>query len=262
MNKVPVSVAIITHNEAERIRDCLQSVTWAEEVVVIDAESSDATVAICREHNAAVHVRPWPGFARQKQFAMDQCRNEWVLSLDADERVMPELRDAVTTAIRTEEGWDGFRLARRSYFLHRWIRHGGWYPGYQVRLFKKSKTRVSQTRVHEGFLVDGRVGVLQGDIEHDSHPSLESSIAKLNRYSTLEALDRLERKKVRWFDFIVHPLSAFWRKYIAQSGFRDGLPGLLLSWISALLNMVMYMKLWKLQRASANEVQQRREMHW
>jgi glycosyltransferase involved in cell wall biosynthesis len=260
--KVPISVAIITHNEAERIRECLQSVIWADEIVVIDAESTDATVPICREYAAAVHVRPWPGFARQKQFAVDQCQHEWVLSLDADERVLPDLRDAVATAINAPDGCDGYRIARRSYFLHRWIRHSGWYPGYQVRMFKKAKTQVSQSRVHEGFLVDGPIGVLRGDIEHDSHPSLASSIEKLNRYSSLEALDRLERKRVRWFDFMAHPISAFWRKYVAQTGFRDGVPGLLLAWVSALLNMVMYMKLWKLQRSSAAEVQRNREMHW
>lgn len=259
---VPLSVAIITHNEAGRIRACLESVSWADEIVVVDAESTDDTAAICRAFNAVVHVRPWPGFARQKQFAMEQCRNDWVLSLDADERVRPELAAAIAAAITAAADCQGFRIARRSYFLQRWIRHGGWYPGYQVRLFRKSKTQVSQSRVHEGFLVDGRVGTLNGDIEHDSHPTLANSLDKLNRYSTLEALDRLERKKVIWLDFITHPLSAFWRKYVAQSGYRDGMPGLLLSWVSALLNMVMYMKLWKLQRSTDEVVQRSRERHW
>lgn len=258
----PLSVIIITHNEAERIRDCLQSVSWAEEIVLVDAESQDATVAIARAFTDRIFIQPWPGFSRQKQFALDQCRNEWVLSLDADERVRPELAQAIQGVLRDAHPADGYRLARRSYFLNRWIRHGGWYPGHQVRLFKKSRTTVSVSRVHEGFLVNGRIDTLPGDIEHYSHESLADSLEKMNRYSSLEALDRLPRRRVHAIDFITHPISAFLRKYIGQSGYRDGFAGLLMCWISALLNMVLYMKIWKLQRSTPIELRAAEERHW
>jgi len=257
-----LSVAIITHNEAARIRACLESVSWADEIVVVDAESSDETVSICRDFTDRIFVRPWPGFAKQKQFALEQCRNEWVLSLDADERVRPELAAEIQRVLSAAGPCDGYRLARRSYFIGRWIRHCGWYPGYQLRLFKKDRTTVSLSRVHEGFLVEGRIGELLGDLDHYSHRSLADSLEKMNRYSTLEALDRLERGRVRPIDFITHPLSAFFRKYIGRSGYRDGMHGLLLCWISSLLTMAVYMKRWHWQRSTPAEQQAARERHW
>ena len=262
MSLVPISISIITHNESARIRPCLESVAWADEIVVVDAESDDDTVSICREFTDRIYIRPWPGFARQKQFALDQCRNEWVLSVDADERVRPDLAEEIQTIIPQAGAVNGYRIARRSYFLGRWIQHCGWYPGYQVRLFKRLCTRVSEARVHEGFLVSGDLGVLDGALDHFSHGTLAESLDKMNRYSSLEALDRLERKRVRAIDFIIHPLAAFSRKYFSLSGYRDGMPGLLLCWISALVNMATYMKLWRLQRMSAEELQSARERHW
>ena len=262
MKHETLSIAIITHNEALCIRACLESVTWADEIIVVDSQSSDDTVAICREYTDRVLVRPWPGFAQQKQFALDLCRGDWVLSLDADERVRPDLAAAIKRVCRENGQFDGYRIARRSYFLGQWIRHCGWYPGYQVRLFKRTKTTVRTSRVHEGFLVQGPVGVLTGDIDHFSHPSLADSLEKMNRYSSLEALDRLSRRRVQAIDFIVHPFSAFLRKYIGQSGYRDGLAGLWLCWIAALLNMVMYMKIWHLQRLSATELRKIQEERW
>ncbi len=257
--KSTLSVAIITRNEAARIRACLESIAWADEIVVVDAQSHDNTAVICREFTDRIFVRPWPGFAQQKQFALEQCRCQWVLSLDADERVRPELADAIRNLLAGSVPCDGYRIARRSYFLGQWIRHCGWYPGYQVRLFKRLKTTVSDCRVHEGYLVQGAVGTLAGDIDHFSHPSLADSLDKMNRYSSLEALDRLHRRRVHAVDFVLHPLSAFFRKYIGQSGYRDGVAGLWLCWISALLNMVMYMKIWRLQRLSTVEQQRMKE---
>lgn len=257
-----ISISIITHNEAANIEACLSSVSWADEIIVVDAHSSDETAAICQRLGVRVISRVWNGFAEQKQFALEQCSHPWVLSLDADERVRPELAVAIRQMLAGgEQSAQGYRIARRSYFLGRWIRHCGWYPGYQVRLFRRDRTRVSQSRVHEGFLVDGVVATLPGDIDHYSHPSLHDSLAKLNRYSTLEALDRLQRKQVRWPDFITHPLAAFLRKYIGQGGFRDGIPGFLLCWVSALLKMVMYMKIWHLQHLPPEEAARREEAY-
>lgn len=257
--KVPISVFIITHNEEQNIRACLESVTWADEIVLLDDGSEDETIAIAKEFTDKIHIKEWRGFAEQKRAAMALCSHEWALSLDADERVRPELADEIARLLAGNPGENGYRIARRSYFLNKWMKHCGWYPGYQVRLFRREKTTVSRSRVHEGFLVQGSIGTLQNDIDHYSHPSLHDSLAKLNRYSSLEALDRLDRKKVRWYDFLTHPLSAFWIKYIAQKGFLDGMHGFLLSWISAFLKMVMYMKLWWLQRLDESQLSKYKE---
>lgn len=254
ISKAPLSVTIITQNEQHNIRECLKSVLWAQEIIVIDAMSRDKTVEIAREYTDKIVLNKWPGFAKQKQYALDQCTCDWVLSLDADERVRPELAEEIQDILKADTKFDGFQIARRSYFLNKWMKHCGWYPGYQVRLFKKNKTRVSFSRVHEGFLVDGEIGILKNDIDHFSHPSLHNSLEKLNRYSTLEALDRINRKRVKWYHFVLHPISVFLQKYFRQKGFLDGLYGFLLCWISAFLKMVMYMKIWWLQRIDKKEV--------
>ena len=254
-----LSIAIITFDEEKNIRACLKSVSWADEIIIVDGESKDRTIEICREFTDRIFVRKWPGFAAQKQFALEQCTHNWVLSLDADERIRPELAREIQDVLNNDTKKAGYLIARRSYFLGQWIRHCGWYPGYQVRLFRKSLTCVSNSRVHEGFVVTGEIGRLAHDIDHFSHPSLHSSLEKLNRYSTLEAIDRLERKKVHWYDFVLHTFSAFLVKYIGQKGFLDGMHGFLLSWISAFLKMVLYMKIWLLQRSNSADVDKIKE---
>lgn len=247
-----LSVIIITQNEEKNIRDCLESVRWADEIIVVDANSSDSTVSICREFTDNIFEREWPGFAAQKQFALDKATHDWVLSIDADERVTPELREEIQQ-ILTEQNKteDGYKIPRLSYFLGKEIRRSGWYPGYQLRFFRREKTKVSTSRVHEGFLVNGSVGFLQSDLLHFTHPSVEESLKRMNRYSSLEALDRFERKKkktVRWYHFIVHPFSAFARQFFVHQGYRDGIPGFILALISGTVKMALYMKLWELQR--------------
>jgi glycosyltransferase involved in cell wall biosynthesis len=248
-----VSIAIITRNEEANLRACLLSASWADEIVVVDAESCDATVAIAREFTDRVYVRPWPGFAAQKEFALKQCTSPWIFSLDADERIRPELRDEIRRLTNDPAAPPGYRVGRRSYFLHKWIRHGGWYPGYQLRLFRKEAVSMIQRRVHEGFAVEGETGTLQGDLDHFSHPSIVSSLDKMNRYSTLEALDRLGRKRVHPPDLLTHPWAAFLRKYIAQGGFRDARHGFVLAWVTALVKMALYMKIYHLQHLPAAE---------
>ncbi|MBN2000460.1 glycosyltransferase family 2 protein [candidate division KSB1 bacterium] len=249
-----LSIAVITQNEEKNIRVCLESVRWADEIIVVDAESTDDTVKVARQYTDRVFTRQWPGFAQQKQYALDMCRNDWILSLDADETVSAKLADEIQELLRTGPEQDGYLIKRRSYFLGKWIKKCGWYPGYQLRLFRRSKTKVSKQMVHEGFVVDGPVGCLLFDIHHDSHISLSHSIAKLNRYSSLEALDRLARKKVRWYHFLVNPSSTFWIKYISQGGIFEGVHGFLLCWIAAFLKMVLYMKIWYLQHLNADQL--------
>lgn len=246
-DSVPLSVILVVKDEEHNIGDCLASVRWCEEIVVVDAYSRDRTVEIAREFTDRIYLRPWSGFSEQKTFALNQATHEWVLSLDADERVSAELQEEITMRIHPECKWDGFYIPRKSYFLGKWIRHSGWYPGYQLRLFRKSKTRVSPRRVHEGFLVAGDVGYVTHPIVHFTHSSIAGSLDKMNLYSTLEAEDRSSAGKVRWYDLVFHPAATFLRKYVAQRGFLDGMPGFILALITAQVNLALYMKLWEKQ---------------
>jgi len=244
-----LSVIIITHNEERNIQACLESVKWADEIIVVDAFSTDRTVDICRGYTDRIFQRSWRGFSEQKQFALEQASHQWVLSLDADERVSEELKGEIQKLLAEDPPWDGFYVPRRSYFLGKWMRHSGWYPGYQLRLFRKDRARLSGARVHEGFLVQGRIGYLKGDLIHHTHRTLEESFHRLNLYSSLEAQDRLPHQgRVRWHDFFTHAFGAFFRKYVMQKGFLDGVHGLILALITAMLKMALYMKIWELQR--------------
>jgi len=242
-----LSVAIITLNEEKNIEACLKSISGADEIVIVDGGSTDRTIEICKRYTNKIFIRPFTDFSSQKRFAIEKCRNEWILSIDSDERIRPELANEIKELLESGVLYDGYYIARRSYFLNKWIRYCGWYPGYQMRLFRKSKTTVNTSRVHEGFLVNGIVSQLKNDLEHFSHPTLFSSLLKLNHYTTLEAMDRIDRKSVHWYHIVFHPLSTFFIKYAGQKGFREGMYGFLLSWIAAFLKMVLYMKIWLLQ---------------
>ena len=244
----PLSVIIITHNEEHNIRECLESVAWAGEIIVVDDGSEDATVEIARTFTEHVFYHAWSGFAAQKDFALQKASREWVLSLDADERVPEDLKAEIFTVLQKPDiPYDGFWIPRLSTFLGKFIYHGGWYPGYQLRLFRREKATITPVRVHEGFIVEGPVGYLNHHLLHYTHRSLSESFERLNRYSSLEALDRVHRKKVHWWDILLHPMGAFLTKYIGLKGYRDGMHGFLLALMSAMVKMALYMKIWELQ---------------
>lgn len=249
MTKPKISAIVIVQNEERHLRECLTSVAWADEIVVVDGGSTDRTVEIAREITQHVYENPWPGFAAQKRFALQKATMPWVLSIDADERVPAALRDEIfATLSKNDAGVSGYYLPRLSTFLGKFIYNAGWYPGYQLRLFERQKTAVIEASVHEGFQVQGELGHLQNHLLHFTHDSLEQSFARLNRYSSLEARDRTGRKKVRWWDFLTHPGAAFFNKFFALRGYRDGLHGFVLAVITALVKMALYMKIWELQR--------------
>lgn len=250
-----LSVIIITQNEADLLGDCLASVVFADEIIIVDAESKDNTPQLCREFASAhpnltvkVFVRPWPGFAAQKQFALAQATGLWTLSIDSDERVTPQLAEEIQAIIHEHPEHAGYYVPRLSTFLGKFIRHSGWYPGHQLRLFQTAKTSIITSHVHEGFMVDGELGYLKHDLLHFTHRTLEESLARLNRYSSLEALDR-SGQRVYWWDFFVRPLAAFWNKYIAHHGWRDGMHGLVLALVTAIVKLALYLKLWEAQQA-------------
>lgn len=245
-----ISVIIITLNEERNVERCLRSVLWADEVVVVDAMSGDRTVEISRSLGATVVHRRWEGFGKQKAFALSCAHGEWVLALDADEVVPAELREEICSAVAEQRGDDGYRIARKSFFLGKWIQHGGWYPGYQLRLFKRELAHVYDRPVHEGFEVAGRVGTLQGALMHYTYRSLSQYLEKLNDYTSLDVMSKVGggTRRFRPYHFIINPVSAFLRMFVSLRGFRDGFHGFLLACYSAFSVLVLYAKCWEYQR--------------
>jgi glycosyltransferase involved in cell wall biosynthesis len=243
-----LSVIVITGNEESNIGECLSSVAgWADEIVCVDSGSTDRTVELVRRFTEKIVTRSWTGFAEQKQFALDQATSDWVLSIDADERVSPELKDSIVTALQTVPGVAGFRLPRRSYFLGKWIRSCFWYPDYQLRLFRRTTAHVTPVKVHEGFVVEGDTGTLTGDIIHYSYRNLEDAIRKVNHYSTLAAEDRSACTIVRPYHILLHPIAAFVTDFFSRKGYRDGMYGFLVASLNSFTNLLMYTKMWEMQ---------------
>jgi glycosyltransferase involved in cell wall biosynthesis len=241
-----LTVTVIAWNEEERLRDCLLSVPWADEIVVVDAESTDKTVQLAREFTDRVWVRPWPGFAQQKNFAIAQATGDWILSLDADERVTPELGARIRRILAEDGPADGYRLPRRNVFWGAWVRHGGLYPDYQLRLFRRGAGRFVEDQVHESAEVGGRVEALVEPLEHKSYRDLEDFVRRSNRYSTLAAQDWLRQgKPLRIVDLVTKPLGRFCTMYLARGGFLDGWRGLVLAVLYAHYVFLRMAKAWE-----------------
>jgi len=187
--RLRLSVVVVTRNEEERLRACLEAVVWADEIVVVDAESEDKTVAIAQEFTDRVVVRPWPGYAAQKNTALDLATGDWMLSLDADEVVSPELRAEIARVLASDGPADGYTVPRRNIFWGRWVRHGGLYPDRQLRLFRRGRGRFEARAVHESVRVDGRVAPVDGHLEHRSYRDVSDFLMRADRYSTLAADD-------------------------------------------------------------------------
>lgn len=240
-----ISVVIIAKNEEINIEDCLKSVQWTDEIVLVDAESEDKTVEIAKKYTDKVYVHKWEGYSKQKQFAMSLTRNEWILSLDSDERVTPELREEIEGKI--DGSYDAYKIRRKNYFLGKHITGCGWDNDYQLRLFKKSKADITDKLVHESFFVNGKVGKLTGRMLHFPYRNLRDAVIKINNYSTLEALQKYKTKHVSPVDFIIHPVGAFFQHFIIRRGFKDGKYGLMVSLLHAMTNLQTYMKMWELK---------------
>jgi glycosyltransferase involved in cell wall biosynthesis len=228
-----LSVVVVTRDEEDRIRACLESVAWADELVVIDAESQDKTASVARELTDHVVVRPWPGFAAQKNFGLDQARGAWILSLDADETVSPALRAEIERIVRDDGPHDGYEVPRRNIFWGRWVRHGGLYPDWQLRLFRRGRGRFGERAVHESVRVDGAVGRLAGHLEHRSYRDVADFLARADRYATLAA----------------DPLGRFLGMYVVGAGFLDGARGFLLAALYAYYVLIRSVKVWERTRA-------------
>jgi glycosyltransferase involved in cell wall biosynthesis len=245
-----LSVVVVTRNEEERIRACLESVAWADEVIVVDAESEDKTASIARELTDHVVVRPWPGYAAQKNFGVDLARGAWILSLDADETVSPALRAEIERVVAHDGPGDGYEVPRRNIFWGRWVRHGGLYPDWQVRLFRRGRGRFGERAVHESVGVDGTVARLIGHLEHRSYRDVADFMARADRYSTLAAEDWVAQGRgVHAWDFVMRPLGRFVGMYVVGRGFLDGWRGFLLAALYAYYVLIRSAKVWERTRA-------------
>ena len=245
-----LSVIVITRNEERNIVDCLKSVSWADDLVVVDSQSTDRTADLARTLTSNVFVEEWKGYGGMKNFALSKCKKEWVLWLDADERVTPELRGEIEAILR-ENGQvvSGFEVARKAYFLGHWIAHCGWYPGYVVRLFRRRGASFTTSRVHERLNVDGSIGKLKNDLLHFTDDTLYHYFTKFNQYTTLAAEDLMAQKyRFSLYDLAVRPPFSFFKMYVLRRGFLDGMPGLILSLASSAYVFCKYAKLWEMQR--------------
>ncbi|HEX8473808.1 MAG TPA: glycosyltransferase family 2 protein [Pyrinomonadaceae bacterium] len=249
-----ITATIITYNEAENIRAACESVEWADEVLVVDSESTDATRDIARECGARVILRPWPGFAAQKQFAAEAAAHDWIFSLDADERVSTELRRSLEDVLYTNEMQlaDGYRIARRSFYMGRWIRGGGWYPDHQLRLYRRTRGRWEGAHVHESVKMDAgaRVSTLDGDLLHYSVRDASHHHRMIGeRYAPLAARQMFERgRRTSLLRLATAAPAAFTRSFVLKGGFRDGLAGLSIAHFAAHHAFLKHLLLWEMQK--------------
>jgi glycosyltransferase involved in cell wall biosynthesis len=247
MSRARLSVVVVVQNEEERIRACLEAAGWADELIVVDAESSDKTATIARELTDHVFVRPWPGFAAQKNFGVEQAHGDWILSLDADEIVSAELREEIGAILAGRGGHAGYTVPRRNVFWGRWVRHGGLYPDRQLRLFQRGRGRFVERTVHESVAVEGSVGRLAGHLEHRSYRDVADFLARADRYSTLAAADWLAagRGSRPLVDLAMRPLGRFLGMYVARAGFLDGWRGFLLAVLYGYYVLMRSVKVWE-----------------
>ncbi|HTN29041.1 MAG TPA: glycosyltransferase family 2 protein [Burkholderiales bacterium] len=244
----PLSVVLVVHNAEAQLPACLASVPFADEIVVVDSGSSDGTAACAGRHGARVVQHEWMGFGRQKQFAVAQARNDWVLCLDADERVSPELERSIRAALEAPVA-PVYRMRRRNRFLGRWLSHGEGYPDWSTRMFDRRNAAWSDDPVHEKVLYSVTPGTLAGDLLHESAEDIANYLQKQNRYSTLAAQQLFERGHIGGaFQLVLSPFVRFTKFYILRLGFLDGLPGLVHTSIGCASSFMKYAKLIELTR--------------
>ena len=245
-----LSVCIITGNEEANIRRCLESVAWADEIVVVDSFSEDRTTEIAREYTDRVFQHRWVGYIGQKAIARNLARGEWILFVDADEAVSPALRDEILATLRrgVPDGVDGFDFPRQVWYMRRWIRHGDWYPDAKLRLFRKARGRCCGIEPHERIEVDGEVRHLRAPLFHYTYDDVADQVSTMNRFSTISARSAdLRSRSVPFllWGMLLHPPFRFFRCYFLKLGFLDGVAGLVIARSAAFSTFLKYAKLWE-----------------
>lgn len=245
----PISVLLPTFNCAATVRDALESVKWADEILVVDSGSSDETLAICRQYGARILGHEYINSATQKNWATPQCRNEWILQIDSDEALEVGAREEVERAVEAApRNVHAFRLERRNRILNRWMRYGGFSPDYQTRLFRRDEGRWKDREVHSHLMVPGEVRTLERCILHDDAPCIAKLLRKLDRYTRYEADElRKQGRHFRWHDLVLRPWGAFFYRYLWLQGFRDGWRGLIVCAYLAVYVFLTSAKLWEIE---------------
>ncbi len=235
------SAVVITFNEEHNIRDCLDSISFADEIIVVDSGSADTTVSIAKEYTDKVFVIEWKGYAASKNFGIDQAEHDWILSLDADERVTDRLRDSIQN--RSTDNYPGYTVSRRTWYMGRWIKGGGWYPDRKIRLFNRLKGRFQTVSVHENVEIEGKTGHLEGDILHYSYQDISDHVQRIDKYSSLISDNWLEKgRAVTPCRMVCRTFWEFIRSYVFRKGYKDGAPGIVLAGMHAFYTFLKYSK--------------------
>ncbi|GBD90267.1 glycosyl transferase family 2 [bacterium BMS3Abin04] len=246
-----ISSIIIAKNEAENISRCIESqINCIDEIIVlIDKDSNDKTTEIVKSFpKVKWEIIEWMGYGKTKQYGVDKSENEWILWIDADEAITPELATELNNFKCSTPSFNAYKIARKAYFLGKWIKHSGWYPGYVARLFNKKFARFSLSEVHEHLLVDGTLGKLNNDLEHYTDPNIFHYYEKFNRYTSLAASElEAKGKSAKLNDLLIRPFFIFIKMYILKRGFLDGIQGFILAVFSANYVFTKYSKLWELK---------------
>lgn len=248
--RATLAVCVIAQDEQDRIGDCLASVAWADEIIVVDSGSTDRTVAIARATGARVIERGWPGYIAQKNFALEQATADWVLCVDADERVSPPLADGIRRALAAAPATiAGYRMARRTFYLGRWILHGGWYPDYKVRLVRRGRARWGGVDPHDRLEAEGPVGTLSGDLEHRTYRNMADHLRTIDRFTGVAAGEMQARGRGGALaGMLLNPPAKFLKMYLLKAGFLDGVPGFIVAVLGSYYVFLKYAKRWELGR--------------
>jgi glycosyltransferase involved in cell wall biosynthesis len=248
-----ISAIVVVYNEEKKIRRCLESLRWTDEIIVVDSFSRDRTKEIASVFTDKIFDVKWEGFGKKKEFARGKASGDWVLSIDADEVVSDQLKAEIKKVIQEDQGFEGYHIPRLSNFLGKWIRHGGWYPDHVLRLFKKSKARFDQSLVHEKLILDGKAGSLKNELLHYTDPTIDHYLSKMNKYTALGA-EKLfqEGKSASPFDLILRPAGVFFKMLVLKFAFLDGWHGFLLACLSSFHVFAKYAKLWHMRKTHHN----------
>lgn len=250
MGAMDISAVIITYNEEKRLEPALKSLDGiASEIIVVDSFSRDDTVRLAKKYTNRIFQRKWTNFSDQKNYANSQASNPWILSLDADERLSPELREEILRVKESEPDCYGFSMPREVFYLGKWIRHSGWYPDRKIRLFRKDKARWEGEYVHEKLVIEGKIQKLNGSIYHFTYRDISDHLDRINRFSHLGAQKLyIQRKKCRWYHLVFLPFFRFMKSYFLRAGFLDGFAGFVISALNGYSIFIRYAKLreiWK-----------------
>lgn len=243
---MPISVSIICFNEEKKIRRCLESVKWADEIIVLDSFSTDKTLDICREYTDKIHQHEFDGHIQQKNRAIDLCSNDWVFCIDADEVVTEKLRDSILKIDTNNSDYYGFAVPRKVFYLGKWINHGGWYPDYKIRFFNKKYGRWGGVNPHDTVIVKGKTSFLKGDLQHYSYENISAHLNQINKFTDIMAREyEALSKKASVINLTIRPFIKFFKMYFIKLGFLDGRRGFIIAIIASFYVFMKFVKLFE-----------------